>query len=365
MNSFYNPVKIIKTNNWLFELNKIAKENRMKEPIIVTSPGNRKRLNLDSEFDANFIFSEVNVNPDFDNCRKIIKFCNNKIIDSVIAIGGGSVLDLAKVAIAYLCVNKSDIYELISFKGEFNKKLTSIFLPTTHGSGSEVTMWGTVWNINEGKKYSIENSNLYPSIAILDGSLAYTLPLDISVITIMDSLSHCFEAIWNKNANNKSTEYAIKAISIILTNIDGLKKDPKNKYLRNKFLEASNTAGLAFSNTKTAAAHSLSYPLTINYGIPHGVASSISLIPLLEINKNYIYKELDIIYQQIETGYCGLIKMIKSIPDGILPYKLNKWGIKRDEVEFLTDNVFNTDRINNNIKNLCRQEVKDILLNIL
>ena len=127
----------------------------------------------------------------------------------------------------------------------------------------------------------------------LYGKLLLTLPLDISITTVLDALSHSFESIWNKNANNKSTEYAIKAISIILQNIEGLKEDPYNADIRNNLLEASTTSGLAFSNTKTAAAHSMSYPLTINYGIPHGIASSICLIPLLEFNRKLMQSSLE------------------------------------------------------------------------
>ena len=79
--------------------------------------------------------------------------------------------------------------------------MPSIFIPTTHGSGSEVTMWGTVWNMKEKKKYSIAHLIFYPDYAILDGGLTLSLPIDISFSTTLDALSHSFEAIWNKNSN--------------------------------------------------------------------------------------------------------------------------------------------------------------------
>ena len=104
---------------------------------------------------------------------------------------------------------------------------------------------------------------MYPSLAILDGNVTLTLPLDISITTVLDALSHSFESIWNKNSNVTSTENAIKAISIILQNVETFKKNISSVNIRNNLLEASATAGLAFSNTKTAAAHSISYPQTI------------------------------------------------------------------------------------------------------
>ena len=147
---------------------------------------------------------------------------------------------------------------------------------------------GEQFGVQLKKKYSISHPDLYPSSAILDGQLTLSLPLTTSIVTIMDALSHSFESIWNKNANPISTKYAIEAIKVILSNIDELKNNPKNNKIRTKILIASNKAGLAFSNTKTAASHAISYPLTQYYGIPHGIAASMPLIPLLKINHDKI-----------------------------------------------------------------------------
>ena len=153
MSNYYNPVRIIKTEDWLRELNFRLNDLRISTPIIVTTPGNRKRLKLDSKFDSDSIFSEVGSNPNFEECTNALKFCQKIMIDGVVAIGGGSAMDLAKVVMAHLCLEKSDIFELIEYKDKYPQTFPSIFLPTTHGTASEVTMWGTVWNINEEKKY--------------------------------------------------------------------------------------------------------------------------------------------------------------------------------------------------------------------
>jgi len=333
-------------------------------PIIITSPGNRKRLGLDLEFESDIIFSALINNPNFDDCSKVIKYCQKKNFDGVIALGGGSVMDLAKVAMAYLCQNKENIYELIDYKEKFPKTIPSIFLPTTHGTGSEVTMWGTVWNFKEKKKYSISHPNLYPSLAILDGNLTLSLPLDISITTTMDALSHSFESIWNKNGNPISTEYAIKAICSILKNIEILKEDSTNLGTRNKLLYAATSAGLAFSNTMTAAAHSISYPLTINYGIPHGIASSICLIPLLDINAGSIKEPLDRICNDNELTFNELKESIVAIPQGIIPYTLDKWGIPEDHLGKIVGESFTKGRMDNNIVNLNEKDIHFILKEI-
>ena len=361
MLNYYNPVKIIKTDNWLHELNKSIKNLKISAPIIVTTPGNRKRLSLDSKFDPQSIFSDVGSNPNFEDCINVIEFCQNNIFDGLIALGGGSAMDLAKVVVAHLSLGRSDIVELIESKEPFPQKTPAIFLPTTHGTASEVTMWGTIWDMKDKKKHSISHPSLYPKVAILDGNLTLSLPLNISITTVMDALSHSFEAIWNNNANPISTDYAIKAICSIINNIDGLKNSCYNIEVRNNLLYASTTAGLAFSNTTTAAAHSMSYPLTIHYGIPHGIASSISLLPLLEINENFIKEPLDRICNNLELTFNELKQTIKAIPQGVIPYTLDEWNIPENQLTRLAAESFTKGRMDNNIVDLSENQVLTIL----
>ena len=281
--------------------------------------------------------------------------------DGVIAIGGGSVMDTAKVLMATIGTGINDLSKLLINKTPFANRVPSIFIPTTHGTGSEVTKWGTIWNMDKKKKYSISHKDLYPNIAILDGNLLLTLPLDISITTVMDALSHSFEAIWNKNANPTSTTYAIESISLILENINGLKNNKDDVEIRKNLLNAANKAGLAFSNTKTAAAHSISYPLTIHYGIPHGIASSMSLIPLLIINSESIQKPLGSILEQNVLTFNQLIEKIQSIPKGIIPYNLGKWGVSKANLDQLASESFTKGRMDNNVVQLSVSDVRSIL----
>ena len=271
--NYFNPVKVINSKNWLEDLNEKIKLLKIKSPLIVTTKGNNKRLELTKFFSKNHIYTDVSQNPNFNDCRDIITFCKSIMFDSVISIGGGSVMDISKVVIAHACSGLDDIKDILNFKNNFSKDIYSIFIPTNHGTGSEVTKWGTIWDMDHGIKHSISNDSLYPKFAILCPSLMLTLPLKESIITTMDALSHSFESIWNKNSNPVSTRLAIKSICLILENINELKLDPDNLNVRENLLLASNLAGLAFSNTKTASAHSISYPLTIQYGfhmeLPH------------------------------------------------------------------------------------------------
>jgi len=361
MSSYHNPVQIIKTDDWKNKLSVTIKDLKISNPVIVTSPGNRRRLKLNEVYDPSNIFSDVDSNPTFLNCENSVSFCQKKSFDGVVALGGGSAMDLAKVVMSHLCLKKTDIHELIDYKDPYPKEIPSVFLPTTHGTASEVTMWGTVWNMDEEKKYSISHPSLYPTVAILDGNLTLSLPLDISITTVMDALSHSFESIWNKNANPTSTDFAISAICSILEYGPKLKEDPSNLEIRYELLKASTVAGLAFSNTTTAAAHSMSYPLTIHYGIPHGIASSISLLPLIDINGERIQEPLERICNNNGLTLDELKETIRSIPQNVIPYTLDEWGVPEDQLSKLADESFTKGRMDNNIVDLTISDVKGIL----
>ena len=361
MSKYHNPVKIVKSSFWLEELNNQMKSLGISQPFFVTSSGNRSRLNLDSHFNNEHIFELDNSNPTFENCEEIFSHLEKIKVNGVIAIGGGSVMDLAKVSISFLSCQSKSLLGLINNEYDYKNSIPSVFIPTTHGTASEVTQWGTIWDMNEKRKHSISHHKLYPDVAILDGNLCLSLPIDISIATTLDAISHSFEAIWNKNGNPKSDEYAINAISKIFNNIDLFKTDTKNSKIRNKILEASTIAGLAFSNTKTAAAHSISYPLTIHFGIPHGIASSITLSSLLDINKNLISEQLLEISQKTGLSFEEIKNKIESIPDKILPFNLAGWGIKKNDLSLILKESFTKGRMDNNIVDLNLEDVDNIL----
>ena len=363
---YYNPVKVIETDEWRVALSKSISKLNINSPLVITSPGNIKRNDLLNIFDERIIFSDIENNPTFESCQRAIDFSRNNNYDSVIALGGGSAMDTAKTVMTGLGNKNYSITDLLTDKLDFPNRIPAIFIPTTHGTASEVTMWGTIWNMTEKRKYSIAYHELYPDIAILDGVLTLSMPLDLSITTVLDALSHCFEAIWNKNANQKSTDYAIEGISIILQNVELLKKNPQDIEVRNKLLKASNLAGLAFSNTKTAAAHSMSYPLTISYGIPHGIACSMPIVPLLRINEEAIQNELGKIYSELHIqSLSELERLILRIADGIIDYSLSEWGVKQTEIDYIVGRSFTKSRMENNIVDLSKNEIQLVFESLL
>ena len=271
-------------------------------------------------------------------------------------------MDTAKCVMAALGTGLDHVLALFDHDAPYPHPVPAIFIPTTHGTASEVTMWGTIWDMVNECKHSLSHPDLYPRFAILDPHLTLSLPLDISLTTSLDALSHSFEAIWNKNANDRSTAYAIAAIATILDFAVRLKDDPGQLDVREQLLNAATTAGLAFSATRTAAAHSISYPLTIHFGLPHGIAASIALVPLLKINQSAIQPALASLYSSLSlNGLDQLADTMGAIPEGILKFRLRDWGVQQDQLDWLIPQCFSKGRMDNNIIDLSHGQVRTIL----
>jgi phosphonate metabolism-associated iron-containing alcohol dehydrogenase len=196
----------------------------------------------------------------------------------IVALGGGSVIDSAKVfAAARGDFGAMEAYLKKRAGAETIKPWPLIAVPTTAGTGSEVTCWGTVWDDAAGVKFSLAHPGLYPESAIVDPDLMIGKPRDLTIQTGLDALSHSLESLWNRNANPVSMAHAITAARAVLSTLPLLVDDLRSADLRERMARAATLAGFAFSNTKTAIAHSLSYPITLRHGVPHGIACSFSL----------------------------------------------------------------------------------------
>jgi len=230
--------------------------------------------------DPAVLVRNIGPNPDFiglaESCR--LYAAARRPVEVIVALGGGSVIDAAKV----LAAADGDFARVRAHLqtgqgGEALAAVPIVAVPTTAGTGSEVTSWATVWDTEAKKKYSLARESLYPESALVDPLLTLGLPRGLTISTGLDALSHALESLWNVNANPVSGALAETAARDILDALPRLADEPGNAGLRERLSRASLFAGLAFSNTKTALAHALSYHLTLHHGVPHGVACSFSL----------------------------------------------------------------------------------------
>ena len=211
--------------------------------------------------------------------------------DTVIALGGGSALDAAKgLAAARAAADPAAFLERHVRRGEpFPADFTPprlIAVPTTAGTGSEVTMWGSLWDAD--RKHSISHPKLYPEHAVIVPALTYGLPYDQSLFPALDALSHSMESVWNRNATPESDALATRSITTLARALgDDYARRFAEPAVRKAVQDASVDAGLAISSTRTAIAHSISYPLTALLGMPHGLACSFTLPEVLKLNAGH------------------------------------------------------------------------------
>lgn len=276
--NYHNPVKIHFGVKWLEAVENLAQRLKDTKFLLITSQGFSKR-GLSAQIQNVLakqlagIVDEITPNPQIKHLQSIkAKLCD---FDAIIALGGGSVIDSAK----FLSVDS--VFENDNFKIKSQPKKLFAFA-TTSGTSSELTHWATIWDNDTFVKHSLSDEILYPKEAFYDANLTLSLPRQTTIYTALDALSHSFESIWNNNANPISTHYALMAIEIILRDLVELSQNLHSLQLRSNLILASIYAGLAFSNTQTALAHALSYPLTMRFGTPHGLACSFSLPLLLE-----------------------------------------------------------------------------------
>jgi phosphonate metabolism-associated iron-containing alcohol dehydrogenase len=233
------------------------------------------------------VIDDVRPNPDVAHLRDLYNrfWQSDAPCDAIVAVGGGSAIDTAKALMVGTANGQFD--ELVALLATGKPFVPAsvkplIAVPTTAGTGSEVTPWATIWDAGNQKKYSLHLDATWPEAAIVDPELMLSVPAGTTVSTGLDALSHALEAIWNVNANPVYDTFAVSAVRDIFDCLPALLKDLGNLDLRERMALAALKAGMAFSNTKTALAHSISYEMTLRHGLAHGIACSFTLPLVLE-----------------------------------------------------------------------------------
>jgi phosphonate metabolism-associated iron-containing alcohol dehydrogenase len=268
---------------------------------------------------AQALITNVDTNPDFKSLREsCIMGGVADEIEVIVALGGGSVIDTAKVMSA--CDGDFANFQRLLETGEGREALSDIpiiAIPTTSGTGSEVTGFATVWDMGSMKKHSLNLPGPYCESALVDPELTLGAPRGLTISTGLDALSHAMEGIWNINANPATTSMAVTAAREVIDVLPALADDLDNLELRMRMSRAALIAGISVSNTRTALAHSLSYAITLEHGIPHGIACSFSLPDLMRCVSGFdadcdaALKQ--IFGQDLAAGADDLTRMLKKL----------------------------------------------------
>jgi len=273
------------SSDWVADLTvAVPKGSRV---IVVCSRGSVKRGTLDSIRGAiagSEIIFEVFApeTPDLAFLHEIFEPVSRLSVDYIVAVGGGSVLDTAKAIKMLFSVKDWPDFQHQAENG-INCEPSGcpmIAIPTTAGSGSEVTPFATLWDREAPKKLSIDAPWLLPRVPIIDPCLLITLSGDRLLYPALDAISHAVESLWSKRKTDESRGYALRALASSEIAIQSFLNGRPDL---DHFALASTNAGRAIAISRTALAHSISYPLTLAYGVPHGLACSFSLEAIFQL----------------------------------------------------------------------------------
>jgi alcohol dehydrogenase len=229
------------------------------------------------------VFENNMAEPDYDYLDRCRAQLGNYKFDTVVAVGGGSTLDLAK-GIAVLMTNPGNAITYKGFNLVKNPALPVIAIPTTAGTGSEVTPTAVFIDRRERRKLGINTEYVRPRMAVLDASLTLSCPKNVTVSSGMDALLHALESYISRTATPASRLFAGEGFSLIFNNLTRAVDDLNNVELRAKLLLGSYYAGIALMNSGAAAAHALSYPLGVHFNVPHGLAGAVFLPRVTKMN---------------------------------------------------------------------------------
>lgn len=256
-------------------------------------------INLGSQFEIKFVlFTSVDPNPTFENINEGKKMYLDSNCDSIVAIGGGSVMDAAKV-IGTLITNKKNIPQL---KGLFklrHRLPLLLAVPTTCGTGSEATLAAVIRNKTTKEKFPIEDLKLIPRFAILDPYFIANLPEKILATTCLDALTHAVEAFIGNSTTKKTRKYAVNAVKLILNNLNEAYDNKENLEAKKNLLTASFDAGVSFTKSYVGYVHAIAHQIGGLYNLPHGYLNAIILPIMLEEYGNSIDKKITILMRSI------------------------------------------------------------------
>lgn len=295
----YIQPKMIKGEHALLDLIDVLKKQHLTRYMIVTTPGFIKRGTLQSFFDAlnqndiqYSIFHDVKPDPEISDVEKLKEMYIKDGCKALIAIGGGSVIDCSKAALACIQMKNLDV-KTVLHTGKVSKPLPLLIaVPTTAGTGSEVTAGAVITDPIKKRKYALSHLFLIPKYAVLDSSLLVSLPSNMTAYTGMDALTHAIEAYINCFNNRKTNEYALCAIKSIFQYLVPSCEDGLNKHYRLELLEASYNAGVAISNNYVGYVHAIAHGIGGMYHLQHGMINAIILPIVLEEYGDAITKKL-------------------------------------------------------------------------
>ncbi|MFV0414594.1 MAG: iron-containing alcohol dehydrogenase [Oscillospiraceae bacterium] len=324
-----------------------------------------------------YILDEIPAEPSYTAVQEIVDQFKTSGADIMFACGGGSVMDAAKLA-SVLVTDEYGVKELLDNPGLAKKFIPVIMVPTTAGTGAEVTPNAIVAVPEKELKVGIVNENMIADYVILDARMIKNLPRPIAAATGVDALCHAIECYTSNKANPFSDTFALEALDMILNNIIPACDDPEAVEAKNNMQIAAFYAGFAITSSGTTAVHALSYPLGGKYHIAHGVSNAILLAPVMRFNAAFCSNRLAQAYDrcchdavktrsttQEKTEW--VIEQLEHIVRHLdIPTSLKEFGVPREDLEGLVEAGMQVQRLLvNNPRPVTAEDAKNLYLEIL
>ena len=350
----YEPTKLIFGVGASESLNKEMDELGVTKAVLLSSKsmfrqGIPQQIAEMTDGKIAAISTEIEPDPTVENVDHAATLVRQYGADCVIGLGGGSVLDCAKATAASAAENLTAA-ELVR-KKDVKTALPIIAIPTTAGTGSEVTRVAVISDKNAGLKLAVYSPALFPKLALVDPTYTLSVPKRTTAATGLDALAHALDALSSQKPSPVTNVLAQKACELIVKNLETVLDDGNDLDARTGMSQASTIAGLAFSQTGTAGSHACSYRLSIDYHIPHGEACAFTLDRWVEINAE-ARPELRRIYRnigfEIESDFAAWINRMKV--KGELRTTLRECGVAdRTEIAAFAEHALNNNNYINNI----------------
>lgn len=320
------------------------------------------------------ILDELPAEPTCDQAQKTVEDFREKGADLIVAIGGGSVMDAAKLA-SVTATDRYTVRDLLKNPMLAEKSVKTLMIPTTAGTGAEATPNSIVAVPEEENKVGIVNPLLIPDSVILDGSMIKKLPKKIAAATGIDALAHALECYTSKKANPFSDLFAMEALKLIFENLIPACEDENAMEAKNKMLLAAFYGGVAITASGTTAVHALAYPLGGKYHIPHGVSNAMMLLPVMRFNEMECIPEFVKIHDSMgedvrrtpeEKGNWLLRKLEYFIKELEIPSDLKEFGVGREDLtELVTAGMAVQRLLVNNKRPVTEEDARRLYLEIM
>ncbi len=320
------------------------------------------------------ILDDLPVEPSYQEAQKLVDQCKEYGADFIIAVGGGSVMDTAKLA-SILMTDEYGVKELLDTPGRARKCIPSLMIPTTAGTGAEATPNAIVAVPEKQVKIGIVNAAMIPEYVILDAVTIKNLPRKIAAATGVDALAHAIECFTSNKANPFSDTFAMRALEIIFDNIEKACDDPNALEAKTQMLLASFYAGIAITTSGTTAVHALSYPLGGRYHIAHGVSNAILLAPVMRFNEPACRPLLAKVYDRCfhgdaateEAKSAAVIARLEGIVKHLdIPTSLTEFGVPKEDLEDLVASGMEQTRLLvNNMRQVTPDDARRIYQEVL